>query len=330
MSAQLQPQHLGGPDGKRRALALLAAGRLEEGWKALAAAPDLAVHVAAAPWWVGAPARGRVVVMGEPNLADEILLASVLPSAAVPDAAFLLAFDARWGALARRSFPDAAITSHILREEAGGVRRLAPRLDSPHVHGGELVSAWTTLRALLPAHRPRLVDFDESAPYLRPDPARVDHWRAWLAGLGDGPKLGVQWRPEPGAPGGEVPSLPLLGHTLAATGAMLVSLQGPEATAEAEGAGIRMHAPSGFDYLGLDDFAAISAALDTVVGPPAVATYVAGGVGARTLLLASPQAWPTLGSGGFPWFTQARVIAGPTTIQDLIEAVGRLPRSEAA
>src|SRR6185503_595739 len=59
----------------------------------------------------------------------------------------------------------------------------------------------------------------------------------------------------------------------------------------------------------LDDVAAMTIALDVVVGLPDAATIVAAASGARTWILSPPRHWMRLGTDRYPWFQQARVMA---------------------
>lgn len=301
------------------ALRLLAGGRIAEGWTALAQglepgdAATVEIRAAAPRWTSGAQSNAPLLLIGEDNLTDEILLAHVVPSVIAEGRPVILAVSSRLQALARRSFPDATVVQLVHRARSGR-RQAAAVLDSPHIHDGELVGAWRPLRATLSEHRADAGDFADAGPYLRPDPARIAHWRKWLASLGPGPKVGVRWR-QPALDvtrPGEVPALGDLRGPLSVRGLRLVSLQETDVMGELEWMrstlGLKVQGPPGLDYNDLDDVAALACALDAVVGPPGVTTYVAAASGARTWFLATPRHWALLGGDRYPWFPEAGVL----------------------
>ena len=298
---------------------LLAAGRLEEGWNAFSQlvwpgeAAAVTVKIAAPRLSPEEPMDGRLLLIGEADIVDEVLLAQTMPRLAADGIKPILAVQAHWAALAQRSFPDAVIVTTRDKVE-GGRRLLTAELDSPHVHGGELVAAWAPLRAL-----PGLYCADPEAmagaPYLTPDPVRVAHWRERLAALGPGRKVGVVWR----APGAypqpwEAPPMPGLRAALDVPGVQLIGVQAQDMQGELawirDAYGLSIHEPPPELRLwDLDDVAAMTMALDVVVGLPDAATIVAAASGAQTWILSPPRHWMRLGTERYPWFPQARVMA---------------------
>ncbi|MBS0331845.1 MAG: hypothetical protein JSS35_03690, partial [Proteobacteria bacterium] len=180
---------------------LLSLGRLEAGWAAFrqgvgSGDPASVIVKAAAPRLEpGVELEGRLLLFGETDVVDELLLALMLPELIDQGVAPVLAIGAAWMKLARRSFPGVPVVDLMTRVDAGR-RLLAADLDSPHVHGGELIGAWATLRDMLAMRRTQLGDFTQAKPYgaLKPDPERVRHWREYLASLGPEPKVGLAWR----------------------------------------------------------------------------------------------------------------------------------------
>lgn len=310
---------------------LLAAGHLPEGLAAFAAgaAGDTALvtHRLAAPRWrIGSPAPGQVVVFGEEALADEILLASLVPTLPRAAAPYILAVGGCWRSLAERSFPQTHVVLRLSR--AGNTRPLrAAALDSVQIHAGKLVSAFTTLRELLPVQRLSGAGF-APAPYLIPHPGQVTYWRAWLDTLGPGLKVGVQRHLDPHRPEWEAPPAALLHPALLRDGVRLVDL--PAAGAVQTDAPTAFALPPGLEADDLDGLAALTAALDVVVGPAGLTTYVAGGVGARTFILAPPRHWAMLGTDGYPWFSRARAFTADAihewdrAVADLSDALSHL------
>jgi len=298
---------------------LLAAGRLAEGWTAYARGMEpgdagLVEHRVAAPRWTpGDPLNGRLLLLGEEFIGDELLLAQMVPSLLAEGLPLILAVSPRWTSLAQRSFPQAKVAPLRTRSERG-LRQHAADLDSPHVHGGDLVAAWNPLRAMTRARRSRPTDFAGAQPYLKADSRRVRHWREQLANLGPGPKIGLRWRQLVDvANTTEVPSLDDLRDPLSVPGLRLISLQENDLMGEAASIrdrhGLELLEPPGINHEDLDDVAALSCALDVVVGPPGATTYLAAACGAETWFLSPPRHWAMLGTDGYPWFPKARVIS---------------------
>lgn len=308
--------------GYARALTLLCAGKIAEGWEAYAArlSPDFSGSprfLAGRPAWrPGAPLAGRsLLVVGEQGLGDEVMFASVLPDvveALGPDGRLTLAVEPRLVELFRRSFPQAVVGAHSTDKSEAHPLRGVPFLAAP-----EAMDLWAPIGALLAAYRPDLDSFARPPGYLRPDPKAVERWRAWLAGLPAGPKVGVTWKS--GMTGGErrrvYPPFEAWAPVLETPGAVFVNLQYGDASAEvaaAANAGIALHTPPGIDLKAdLDDLAALTAALDLVIGVANATTQLSGAVGAPLRLLLAPAAWPALGSDRYPWHPQARVAHAP-------------------
>jgi Tfp pilus assembly protein PilF len=314
---------------------LLAAGRLGEAWPAFVAwsapGPTAGVSVkVAAPHWDGGAFSDAMLVLGEEDVADELLLAHAVSNTAGPR--LILAVDKKWRGLAARAFPGTPIVD-LLHRRKGRERQQAAKLQTPHLHGKTMVSAWTTMRSLMA----RRWWHDQTLPaprtYLAAEPRRVERWRAWLDSLGRGAKVGVQWRLD-GARAWETPLPGDLVTALCAAPAHIVSLQPADAPGEAaslsETLGVEIHEPPDFDHSDFEDLAALAQALDVTVGPPAAATHLAGACGARTWILCPHGAWQTLGSDTYPWFPRAELFQaapGPdwsTALARLEAAMGAL------
>jgi tetratricopeptide (TPR) repeat protein len=319
---------------------LLSAGRLDEGWNAFSQlvwpgeAAAVTVKIAAPRLSPDEAVEGRLLLMGEADVVDEVLLAQTVPRLTADGVRPILAVQSHWEALARRSFPDAAIVT--IRDKVEGERRLLTAvLDSPHVHGGELIGAWAPLRALpgLYCMRPEAMG---GGPYLTPDPERVAYWRERLAALGPGVKAGVVWR----APGAypqpwEAPTMPALKAALELPGVRLIGVQAQDMQGELgwirDTYGLLIHEPPPELRLwDLDDLAAMTLALDVVVGLPDAAAILGAACGAQTWILSPPRHWMRLGTDHYPWFPQARVLAadGPgdwdRALGELNAALGEL------
>ncbi|MBW8815707.1 MAG: hypothetical protein JF588_20005 [Caulobacterales bacterium] len=294
-------------DSQRAALAAhqarrrLALGQLDAGWAQLAHASDVEVRAAAPAWDGQSTLRGRLLLMGEDSLTDELMLAAAVPELARSGPPLILAVDPRWEALARRSFAGVQVVPRLTRTLRG--RRLAAaELDTPHLHAGELVGAWAPLRAVA---GPRLATLAAPAPYLQPNPERVGHWRERLAGLGPGLKIGAVWpvATADGAEPWEAPPLAPLAAALALPDVRVIALRPREALSDVGW----IDPPPELQTESLDDLAAFAVTLDLVIGPPDALTYAAAACGVATWLLATPRHWARLGADTYPWLPGARV-----------------------
>jgi tetratricopeptide (TPR) repeat protein len=254
----------------------------------------------------------RLLVLAEQGLGDEIMFANLLPDLLAelgPGGRLSLAVEPRLVQLFRRSFPQAEVTAHATRRE--GVRRVR---SAPEVR--EAPELWAPLASLCRRFRRSIEDFPSEAGYLRPDPARVEHWRNWLDG--GPPAVGLTWRSGKleGDRRRHYPPLPVWAPVMRTPGVRFVNLQygdcAEELPALAQLAGAPILQPPGLDLReDLDDLAALTAALDLVVAVSNATGALAGACGARTLLIGAPAAWPRLGAEGYPWYPSARAIAPP-------------------
>lgn len=142
------------------------------------------LRMVAFPMWKGEPLDGKsVLILAEQGLGDQVMFASCLPDvlALNPSRVVVEVVD-RIAPTIARSFPtceviptkqDSALT---WVKEVGEIDYFIPMGD-------------------LPQHFRRDVGaFPQHNGYLSAAPARVDHWRQVLAGLGRRPKVGVSWR----------------------------------------------------------------------------------------------------------------------------------------
>lgn len=301
---------------------LLAAGEIGPGWDAYAvrneaAYPEYVHHTFAGPAWApGEPLAGRrVLVVGEQGLGDEVLFANLLADAAQEigtSGRMLLAVEPRLVALFQRSFEAADVVAHDTRRE--GVRTVR---DAPGVTA-DAYDTWARMGDFLGAYRRSVEDFPKRpSGFLKADPRAVDRWRAVLAEIGPGPKVGVTWRSLVMTAQRQkfYPPLDLWGPVFGAPGVTFINLQVGDcedelrAITQAFGADIRTL--PGIDLRqDLDELAALSQALDLVIGPATAATNLAAAVGAPTWFITTPDAWTSLGETALPWYPQARAFAG--------------------
>jgi tetratricopeptide (TPR) repeat protein len=307
-----------------RAMMLLALGRLNEGWPAYEARLDPALPDSPA-FEIGCPRLDadraltglNLLAVSEQGLGDEVLFASLVPdllAALGPHGRLTLTAEPRLVPLFARSFPKARVLAHATGRQEGRSWRTIP--DTAAIAACE---AWTPVASLLARLRPTIEAFDTETGasrtgYLRPDPSRVAFWRSALATAPPGLKVGLTWR------SGLLTSerqrsyapLPQWCDVLATPGVQWVHLQYGDCDAELAAAetanGVRFWRPPQIDLRqDLDDLAALSCALDLIIGTPNATTNLAAACGAKTWLLTGPGGWVQLGTQGHPWYRNARL-----------------------
>jgi tetratricopeptide (TPR) repeat protein len=291
-----------------RATMLLCAGRLGEGWDAYEARfdpdlPDGPIFEIDLPRWDGVSAHESLLVVAEQGVGDEILFASVLPDLLAEAAEVTLAVDPRLVPLFQRSFPGARVIPHATQRLKGRRRRRVPEAPS--------AGAWTPMASLTRRYRRNMSGFPDRRGYLTPDPARVIHWRAWFSTF-PGRKAGLLWRGANAIGARALQYCPFgeLELALKIPGISFVNLQYGDSTAEqalAAARGVELLQPAGLDLReDLGDLAALTAALDLVIGPSNATTNLAAACGTETWFLAAPMAWTQLGAGRYPWHPESR------------------------
>ena len=296
----------------------VARGELGRGWEDYEARlhpqfADVTHFMVDRPQWTpDADLAGKtLLVVGEQGLGDEVLFANLLPDvveALGPEGRLLIAVEPRLVPLFQRAFPSAEVGAHATYTVDGHCVR-----GTPFVHDQGVVDLWVPMASLLRRFRPSVEAFPARERYMRADPARVAHWKAELDRL-PGRKVGVVWK-----------SLKLdrararffsLFHqwapVLRAPGVTIVNLQygdcAPELAIARTEMGVDIWDPPGIDLKqDLDDVAALSSALDLVIGPANATTNIAAACGAPVWLISTPGAWPRLGTDRYPWYPQARV-----------------------
>ncbi len=273
------------------------------------------------------PLEGRaLLLMAEQGLGDEVMFANIVPDvlqAVGPRGRLVLAVEPRLVSLFARSFPQAEVVVYEARMDEGTVVRTAP----------VKAKAWAPLAAPLRRFRRRASDFPQGA-YLKPDAARVEHWRRWLAGA-PGPKVGLLWRSLKldGERQRQFAAFDAWAPVLRTPGVRFVNLQYGDCAADLaharEGLGVDILQPPGIDLKqDLDDVAALTCALDLTIGFANATVNLAGACGAPLWLVTGQGAWTLLGTDHYPWYPQARVFpAGPdgwpAALQDVADALAR-------
>ena len=251
-----------------QALALLGAGRLREGWDELewrwqaTAFPSTARH-ADRPRWDGSALAGRhLLLWAEQGLGDAIQLVRYVPLLARPGARVSVECAPELQRLLCSLPGVASVVSHA---EPGDFDVHLPLMSVPRLFG-------TTTRSI-PA----------TVPYLAPDLADRERWRAELAGEGE-LRAGLVWAGSPThrndrnrsiAPG-------LLEPLLAVPGVRWFGLQVGERAAPPPAGPMTDLGPRLADFA---ETAAVIANLDLVVTVDTAAAHLAGAIGAPVCLL---------------------------------------------
>jgi tetratricopeptide (TPR) repeat protein len=316
----------------------LARGDLASGWPLYERrlSPDAPTYVAFQGLGrrldMGEPVAGRsVLVFAEQGIGDEIQFANTLPDLIEdtgPDGRLVLAVETRLVELFQRSFPKVEVCAHATpRAGARPMRRT-------RVPVSGRIDLWAPMASLAQRYRRSLGDFP-GAPYLRPDPQRVAHWRAWLGA--ERPAFGLTWRS--GATAGDrqrlSPPLSLWAELLQTPGAQFVNVQYGDCEADLAQltalSGVEVRRPPGLNIRDdLDDLAALCSALDGLVGIQNATSVLAGACGAPVVFVAGPGAWYPLGQDKAPWFADARVCTTDAfsdwtpAMTSAAEAIGRI------
>jgi Flp pilus assembly protein TadD len=290
-----------------KALHVLSAGDFERGWREYAARMTSAESPRRSfpfPEWQGeAFAEKSVLVYAEQGIGDEIMFANCFGDLLDEARRVVIECDPRLAQLFARSFPRAAVFPgrlpgpHPWLERAGEIEVQVPAGSLP----GRYRASW----ASFPRHR----------GYLRPDPEKVAHYRARLAGLGPGRKVGIAWRGGIAKTRRALRSIeprelaPLLGRP----DVSFVCLQHAVTTEDIAALGAL--APGRFhhwpDALGdADETAALMSALDCIVTVCSYVVHLGGALGldVRVLVPASPE-WRYLHTGHeMPWYPTAQLL----------------------
>jgi len=290
------------------ATALLVAGRLEEGW------PEFEWRWRRAglvpprfdrPRWTGAPLDGRTILLhAEQGRGDTLQFVRYAPLVAAKGGRVILRCQPELVSLLARADGVSQVIAH---------EQPLPAFDC-HLPLLSLPAIFATTLATIPAAGP------DSAPYLRPDPARVARWRARLdQRLADAPpggppglprpfRIGLVWAGTPTHRNDHNRSLPpaALAPLLTRTDVAWLALQvGPRASElEASELGAGNVITLGPELGDFDDTAAVLTLLDRVVTVDTATAHLAGALGVPALVLlpfAPDWRW-LLGRADSPWY----------------------------
>lgn len=304
------------------AMMLLASGDLEAGWDAYRARLDPEFHdpihflQKRERWTPGVPLEGRsLFLIGEQGLGDEVLFANVLDDvlhALGPEGRLTLAVTDRLVPLFERAFPQVRVGSHLTIKHRGYSVRGTPFLRDEE----EGVELWAPLGEPLREFRKTIADFpDRPQGFMKAGPVRTAHWRDVLSDR-PGLKVGLLWtslvidssRQRYFAP------FDSWRPVLETPGISFVNLQygdcGPALQRARDQFGVDIFQPPGVDLkMQLDEVAALTGALDLVIGVSNASFNIAAACGVPAWLITSHDAWTKLGTDAYPWYSQVRVFA---------------------
>lgn len=254
------------------------------------------------PSWRGEDlGSGRLLVYGEQGLGDEVMFASMFRDLEKRVPNLTLLCDMRLGSLFRRSFPRFEVIAEPRERQASVIDEIKD------VRG---VVAAGSLGQYFRRHHE---DFPRER-YLLADPERTSEWRARLARLGSGTKIGLSWIGGHQSTGRSRRSLSLeqLRPVLEIPGVTWISLQYTDCAAEIAAmaaAGIEVHQFPGVTN-DMDDLASLIEALDFVVSVCNTTVHIAGATGKEVLVMAPfvPEWRYGMTGEEMVWYASARVL----------------------
>jgi len=315
-----------------RSVTELATGDYRNGWEGYAlrfARPGgRNVERFGFPDWQGERiAAGKVLVLAEQGLGDEIMFASCLADlAAVVDDGIVLECSPRLAALFERSFPGIAVHGADRHASLDWLRRYPD------------IVAKVPIGSLPRYLRTEAGQFAAHAGYLRADPERTQRFRDRLQRSAKGAyTAGLSWRAGTRATRGALRSLDLelLQPLCGLPNVHPVCLQ--HGLDQAELARARAMGMLTLDDVGtdLEDIAALISALDCVVSAANTNAHLAAALGRPTwVLLHSAPEWRWLREAPTtPWYPEAALLRAPYPNHwgpAVAEAAGRLGAFAAA
>lgn len=285
---------------------LLARGDFGRGWdeyEARVGTADTPRRNFPFPEWRSESFAGKsVLIYAEQGIGDEIMFANCFDDVIAEAGRVVIEADPRLARLFARSFPGAEVFPgrlggpHPWLEAAGAIDVQLP--------AGELPRRYRRSWAGFPQHR----------GYLKPDPARIAHYRQRLASLGPGRKFGFAWRGGLAKTRRALRSIepdalrPLLGREALQFVSLQHNVPAPDLAAFGGYAAGRFHHwPEALQDA--DETAALASALDGIVTVCNYIVHLGGALGldVRVMAPASPE-WRYLREGdAMPWYPSVRL-----------------------
>ncbi|WP_372400557.1 tetratricopeptide repeat protein (plasmid) [Azospirillum sp. HJ39] len=312
-----------GPDSRRNlGMALLVAGRFEEGWREYEwrlRCKDAPTHAAMPkPRWDGSPLDGhRILLHGEQGLGDALQFCRYVPLVAARGGRVLLGLPA----------PLERVMAGLPGVERFVTGQLPTDAFDLHLPMLSLGEVFGTQMDTIP-HR---------VPYLSAEPALVARWAERLRAAAGGLKVGIVWAGSPTHGNDRNRSIGLapFARLAAIPGVTLVSIQkGPTE-------GLAANPPGGFPILNLSpdirdfaDTAAIMAGLDLVICVDTSVAHLAGALGVPVWVFipfAPDWRW-MLDREDSPWYPTMRLFrqSAPGRWDDAIDRVETALRHRAS
>ena len=280
------------------------------------------------PQWDGSPLAGKtVLILGEQGLGDEIMFASCFGEVIAQAGHCIIDCTHKLEPIFRRSLPQATVHGGTQFDDPAWLAGL-PRPDL-QVQAGSLPRFLRRHLGAFPPHH----------GYLAADPGRVEYWRARLAALGPGIKVGVSWRGGTAKSRTALRSLSLeaIRPLLSIPAARFVSLQYDAYPEELDTfrarSGLEVHyfAEPIDDY---DETAALVASLDIVISVCTAVIHLGGALGTPVWVMSPAVPEWRYGIRGelMPWYPGNRVFRqhAPGDWEGVIDEVAALLRNSLA
>jgi tetratricopeptide (TPR) repeat protein len=301
-----------------RAQALLAAGRVAEGWRDYATrlspayATGTAFLIRRPRWDADCSVAGKsILLVGEQGVGDEVLFLNAvgdLIEEVGPEGRVTVACEKRLISMVARSFPSVQVGAHGTMKHEGRTIRGAP-----FVENWDEIDLWTPMATPFARYRPTVESFPNDTAFLVADPERVAAMREALAALPEGPKIGLCWKSKVMNSKRSKFFSPFEDWkpVLKTPGVVFVNIQYGDVSEEiphaAERHGATIHQIPGLDLMAdLEGVAALGAALDLTMGPMNASTNLAAAVGTPTWIIGLPTDWPFLGTDRVPFYPHSQ------------------------
>jgi tetratricopeptide (TPR) repeat protein/ADP-heptose:LPS heptosyltransferase len=321
-AVRLQPDHAQAHWNLSHCYLLL--GDFDRGWAAYEwreRASEVFFDRHPGPRWDGSSLSGRtLLVHAEQGIGDEIMFASCYDAVVAQAGHCIFVCEPRLAKLIERSFPRATVYAYARRNDWAP----APVRESYD---------WQIPAGSLPLFLRRSVaDFPIRRRYLVADSAAVDQWRARLAALGTGLKIGISWRAggKPSERRRRSTTLADWQSLLALPGTHWINLQygetGEELLTARRELGVEIHDfAEGDPLVDMDEFAAKVSALDLVLSVGNATVHLAGALGVTTWALLPPvPGWRWQIDGlTTPWYPSVRLYrqSAVNTAPDMLRRV---------
>ena len=301
-----------------RAMLLMTLGRIPEGFEAYEVRLDPhlpeAMRVAVkAPRWdpKTQDIRGRrLLIVGEQGIADEMVFGTCIGDAVEavgPEGQVFAAIEPRLIGMFQRAYPTVVFGAHRAVKLEGRITRYVPFVEEME----DEVDLWIPMASLLAVYRPSIDRFPDRRGYLKADPDKVAFWCTELEKLGPGLKVGLHWKSLvlTGSRARYFSSFDRWRPVLETPGTVMVNLQCGDVTddlAAAEAAGVSIWTPPINLKDDLEDVAALSVALDVVIGPGIAGTNLAAAVGGTAWMITAPDDWHYLATDKYPFYPHVK------------------------